>query len=81
MALLPQPQHSTVVKIYRHYEQANATFKPRPHLGASLIGDKCERAIWYVFRWATHTKFEGRMLRLFDSGNREEFRLVVHWLL
>lgn len=77
MALLPQPQHTTVVKIYEHYEKANGAWKPRPHLGASLIGNKCERALWYSFRWATWVKFQGRMLRLFDTGNREEFRLVV----
>jgi hypothetical protein len=44
----------------------------RPHLGASLIGRPCERALWYVFRWARASRFEGRMLRLFARGQREE---------
>lgn len=76
MALLPQATHTTVVKIYDHYKKTNV-WKPRPHLGASIVGGKCDRALWYSFRWATHVLFEGRILRLFDSGNREEFRLVV----
>ena len=25
----------------------------RQHLGASLIGKPCERALWYAFRWTT----------------------------
>jgi hypothetical protein len=77
MALLPQPSHTTVVKIYEHYEKANAAFKPRPHLGASIIGKECRRALWYDFRWATKAAFIGRILRLFESGNREEFRVLV----
>lgn len=77
MALLPQPQHSTVIKIYDHYEKRNKEQKPRPHLGASLIGHDCERHLWYSFRWSVKVPFIGRMLRLFDTGNREEFRLVI----
>jgi len=44
----------------------------RGHLGASIIGRKCDRDIWSSFRWITHKKFEGRMLRLFARGHREE---------
>lgn len=46
--------------------------RPRPHLGASIIGRGCERAIWYSFRWAVVRRFDGRMLRLFARGQREE---------
>jgi hypothetical protein len=78
MALLPEPKNTTVAAIVRHYEAANANLeKPRPHLGASIIGKECERALWYDFRWATRVKFGGRMLRLFDTGNRQEFRMVA----
>jgi hypothetical protein len=48
----------------------------RPHLGASLIGRSCERQLWYTFRWAKRASFEGRMLRLFARGQREEDALV-----
>ena len=47
----------------------------RQHLGASLIGKPCERALWYTFRWATLQKHEARILRLFARGHREEDNL------
>lgn len=46
----------------------------RDHLGASLIGNLCERQIWYSFRWALVRTFSARMLRLFNRGHLEEFR-------
>ena len=37
----------------------------------------CDRAIWYAFRWAhPPTAYDGRMLRLFRTGDREEARLI-----
>lgn len=50
----------------------NADQSPRNHLGASEIGNECDRYLWYKFRWMFHEKFNGRMLRLFDRGHREE---------
>lgn len=44
----------------------------RPHLGASVIGRPCERALWYDFRWSGARTFEARLLRLFARGQREE---------
>ena len=44
----------------------------RPHLGASIIGKPCEREIYYSFRWMKKKAFDGRMLRLFGRGHREE---------
>lgn len=49
---------------------------PRRHLGASVIGRECLREIWYSWRWAGFTRFEGRMLRLFERGHDEEPRLA-----
>jgi hypothetical protein len=48
--------------------------KHRNHLGASLLGGKCMRKIWYGWRWAAKELFEGQMLRLFDRGEKEEDR-------
>ena len=70
MAPLPQPTQPTIEAIYRAYEQAREP--ERSHLGASLIGRECERALWYSFRWATDVKHPGRVLRLFERGQREE---------
>jgi hypothetical protein len=75
MAKLPEPMNSTAAKIYEAYEQ-DAETSNRPHLGASLIGHACERYLWLTFRWAEDKKFPGRMLRLFETGQREEERLV-----
>lgn len=44
----------------------------RRHLGASVIGRKCARQIWYGFRWCMKVRFSARMLRLFNRGHREE---------
>lgn len=52
---------------------------PRSHLGASLIGDKCDRHIWYSFRWFKHFIHSGRMQRLFQRGHYEE-DFVIRYL-
>jgi hypothetical protein len=49
----------------------------RHHLGASTIGSKCGRAIWYSFHWTTRPAFSGRMLRLFNRGHLEEGRFIA----
>lgn len=75
MAALPSSPTPTLSAIYAGYEaQQGDGF--RDHLGASLIGKSCLRALWYDFRWATPARFEGRMLRLFETGQLEEARLV-----
>lgn len=75
MNLKPYTQLETVNRIFRDYEQRRG-FPHRPHLGASQIGNSCERALWYQFHWAAHGDFDGRILRLFDTGNREEVRFI-----
>jgi len=53
--------------------KVNATEKPfRTHLGASVIGESCQRKIWYGFFWYDKEEFDGRMLRLFERGQKEE---------
>ena len=74
MAPLPESQHTTATAIVRWYES-----KPqehRPHMGASMIGHPCERYIWMTWRWVLKPEFKGRILRLFDTGKREEARLL-----
>jgi len=75
MAALPNPPMPTLSAIYAAYE-AERSDGFRDHLGASLIGKSCERALWYDFRWVTLVQFPGRILRLFETGNLEEARLV-----
>jgi hypothetical protein len=57
------------------YRAADGDF--RSHLGASGIGQECDRAIWYSFIWTTRPKFSGRMIRLFNRGHLEEARFIA----
>jgi CRISPR/Cas system-associated exonuclease Cas4 (RecB family) len=71
MVTLPQP---TIDAIYSSYET-----KPRKHrtyLGLSRLGEECRRQLWYEFRWAWLPKYEGRILRLFETGEIEEDRII-----
>lgn len=65
----------TVAAIYAAYE-ASARDGFREHLGASVIGHECDRHLWYTFRWARRAKHAGRLLRLFETGQLEEARLI-----
>lgn len=49
----------------------------RSHMGASLIGGECARAIWYGFNWALKPHFKGQTLRLFNRGHLEEARMIA----
>lgn len=57
------------------YSPDNTPF--RSHMGASLIGGECKRAIWYGFRWFTRPNYDGRLLRLFNRGHLEEARFIA----
>lgn len=73
MPSLPDSQHTTATKVVEWW--AAKPQDHRPHLGASLIGHDCDRYLWLTFRWAALPQFEGRMLRLFNTGVREESRI------
>lgn len=62
--------------IFKAYETRQEDGR-RPHLGASIIGRECQRQTWYSFRWAKVAFHEGRILRLFDTGNKAEARFVA----
>lgn len=67
---------TTAQAIYAVHERAR-TAAPRSYLGVSQLGHECERFLWLSFRGAKSESFDGRMLRLFDTGQREEARLVA----
>lgn len=78
MAIIPQAAHQpTVDAIYRAYED-QADPGDRAHLGASIIGRECSRELFYTFRWASIVRHSGRMLRLFERGQREESVFVAN---
>lgn len=66
---------AVVDQMYRGIEH-NAKDWRRDHFGASGAGHKCERYLWLKFRWALNPKHDGKQLRLFGRGDREEPALV-----
>ena len=66
----------TIAEIY-HGLQKSASDWRRDHLGCSGLGRKCERQIWYSWRWYARPDFDGRILRLFRRGHLEEEQLVI----
>ena len=69
-------QSKTVKAIYTHYKKVGDAEPPRDYLGASIIGHPCERYLWYCFRQCCKPNFDGRMYRLFETGDLEEARFV-----
>ncbi len=57
--------------IYRAYEEHADDWR-RGHLGASVVGHRCDRYLWLAFRWAAKPDYDGKLLRLFERGEREE---------
>jgi len=74
MPKLPNP---TIDAIYQSYVAKRNNEPERDYLGASEIGEECCRRLWYSFRHVSRVEFEGRMLRLFDTGNIEETRIIA----
>jgi len=79
MVALPPINTLTIEAIDKAQEVKSRPYLPAT-IGGSTIGHRCERYLWYRFRWAgepeTHS---GRMLRLFETGHREEARMIG-WL-
>lgn len=69
---------SELVELIDRANEEDAENGFRNHLGGSLIGRKCERELWYTFRFASVIGFKGRMLRLFARGQREEAQFVSY---
>ena len=61
-----------VKQIDKDVQEDEGRKKGRTHLGASVLGRKCLRQIWYGWRWAHVVQHQGRLLRLFRRGHREE---------
>jgi hypothetical protein len=74
MVAIPPKASPTLDAIYASYERTNE--RPRGYLGASIIGNECARALWYGFRWCSSKQFDGRMMRLFQTGHLQEPRMV-----
>jgi hypothetical protein len=66
---------TTAAKIHEHYEKKGD--RRSNGIGISTLGEECSRKLWYDFRWcAPLPKHSGQLKRLFDTGHREEARLI-----
>ncbi len=75
MSELPEVKSPVVAAIEAAWAARNED--RRTYLGASILGRECERQLFYDFRWAhAPERFEGRMLRLFATGQLEERRVI-----
>lgn len=63
--------------IFKNYEEERYDDWSRSHLGASEIGTDCFKKLWLDFRKAKFVKIEGRILRLFESGDYQEPRVAI----
>lgn len=82
-------------RVLPHMHDAYATESDpyRTHLGASVLGQPCDRALAFSWLWATHgvpprgkkgedpVNAHGRMLRLWNRGHLEEGRLIALLLM
>ena len=75
---IPEAKHTIAALIDAAHEKRREEHEQafRPHMGASTLGEKCDRKLWLAFRWAVREQFPGRILRVFRRGNREEETVV-----
>lgn len=66
-----------VESIFKKKEEDFLKSSKRTHLGASQIGKFCDREIYYGLHSTTNVPKEGRMLRLFETGNQQEYRIAL----
>lgn len=69
-------QSKTVAAIFAHYKKVGDDGHMTKTVPVSLIGHPCERYLWYVFRQCCKPEFNGRMYRLFETGQLEEDRFT-----
>jgi hypothetical protein len=78
MAELEPVISATAAAIWRGLEINNNRHDDHPRLSASSLGNLCDRALWYDFRWVQFAEtFDGRKLSIFETGEVWEERLVA----
>ena len=71
------PPVNTRSKIFEAYEAAREEYEP-VGINVGDLGTECDRALWYSFRRVSAPeRIEGRKLRLFETGNIEEERILA----
>lgn len=77
VAIPPKPEQQIVNRIYAgiQKEKTNSDLY-LGRLGSSFIGEECVRQIWLDWRGFAREEFEGRILRLFETGHLQETRII-----
>jgi hypothetical protein len=78
VAIPPKPEQQIIDRVYAAIRKEKA--KPDLYLGrlgSSFIGEECPRQVWLDWRGFAREEFEGRMLRLFETGHLQEARIVA----
>lgn len=75
MAAIPKNVEALAERIYDTYVRDQSPDR-LTRIGASGIGDECVRAIWFDWRGAYKSNFDGRLLRLFQTGHIQEDRIL-----
>ncbi len=81
VALPARPEQEIIDRVYSAFERKDAEKRPDLYLGrlgSSFIGNECIRQIWLDWRGYARQTFEGRMLRLFETGHIQEDRVVAN---
>lgn len=77
VAIPPKPEQQIINRIYAAIQKERADSDLYlGRLGSSFIGEECVRQIWLSWRGFAREQFEGRMLRLFETGHLQEARIV-----
>ena len=77
VAIPPKPEQQIINRVYAAIQKEKAdTDLYLGRLGSSFIGEECVRQIWLDWRGFAREQFEGRMLRLFETGHLQEERIV-----
>jgi hypothetical protein len=78
MAKIDLVQEGPTAKAVDAAHEASQLSRHSPRLGGSDIGEECDRAIWYKFRWVFEPEvFTAAKLRIFRAGHRIEAEMVA----
>jgi hypothetical protein len=77
VAIPPKPEQQIINRVYAAIEKERADSDLYlGRLGSSFIGEECIRQVWLNWRGFARERFDGRMLRLFETGHLQEARIV-----
>lgn len=77
MALIPPRGDATLMAIDKILEDELAAEPKRNYLGASSLGDSCERKLWYRLHTSMRETFPASTIRKFNDGHRCEAEMAA----